>query len=663
MIVDWIAQGHVLLVTVAVVFAPGLLIGAALRLRGLVLWALAPAASLVVLSVLAIGLGAAGVAWSALSAGIGCLVAVAIAFGAGIALGPRRPRAHARWNWPLAAGIGVGAVLGLARIVLYIGEPGAVSQTNDAVFHLNALRWIVETGSASSLDLSGVTGSRAFYPGAWHATTSLVVMVSGASIPVAVNMVSLVIAAGVWPLTIAWLTREASRSAAAAATAAALSPVLIAFPMLMLEWGVLYPYLLSVALLPAAVAVVVAAPRWIGGDGPVEGVTRATVHLAVLLLGALSAIAFSQPATLLAWAILALSFATWWAVPRAARAHGRRRIVLVSAISAFWLVLIGLWIALTRSTSGSHWPPFQGKLAVIADVMLNGQVMLPYAVGASVLMLFGLVVAVLRPDLRWLASAWIIVSGLYVVAAAIGQPFLRRWLVGAWYADPYRLAAVAPVVVIPLAAIGLTTAIGWLLRRRADAATRFVFADRVVAASREPEVRVSWWAVSVATVVGLVSLALAPVVMMPKVIEREWDAESRYAESADSWLSPDERALLEQLDELVPGDARVIGNPSTGTGFGYMLSGRDVFPRTWAHPRTGEWGTIQEGLRDAGTDQAVCDALEVYGDPEFVLDFGEGEETPGRFILPGMTDFDGQPGFELVAEVGDASLWRITACG
>jgi len=166
----------------------------------------------------------------------------------------------------------------------------------------------------------------------------------------------------------------------------------------------------------------------------------------------------------------------------------------------------------------------------------------------------------------------------------------------------------------------------------------------------------------VAAVVVIVPLLVAPVVMMPKVIENEWDEESRYASGPDSWLSPDERALLEDLDDLVSADAVIIANPSTGSGFGYMLSGRDVYPRTWAHPRTAEWKIISESLRDAGTDPAVCEALEVYGSPEFVLDFGEGEATPGRFVLPGMTDFEGQPGFELVAREGDASLWRLTAC-
>jgi hypothetical protein len=170
------------------------------------------------------------------------------------------------------------------------------------------------------------------------------------------------------------------------------------------------------------------------------------------------------------------------------------------------------------------------------------------------------------------------------------------------------------------------------------------------------------WTLAVIGGIGAVSLLVAPVVQMPKIVEGGRDTVSRYTSDGLAFLSPDERALLSRLDTLVPADARVIGNPSTGMGFGYMLSGRDLYPRTWATPRTEEWSILAESLRDAGTDPTVCEALGSYGNAEYVLDFGPGEATPGRFIAPGMTGFEGQPGFELVAREGDASLWRITAC-
>ena len=159
---------------------------------------------------------------------------------------------------------------------------------------------------------------------------------------------------------------------------------------------------------------------------------------------------------------------------------------------------------------------------------------------------------------------------------------------------------------------------------------------------------------------GVVALLTAPMIQMRAVTQGTADAESRYI--TEDYLSPDERALLERLDEHVGEGDRVIGNPSTGMGFGYMLSGVDVYPRTWAAPRTEPWRVIEADLRDAGSEPAVCDALDVYGSPRYVLDFGLGEETPGRYELPGMTGFAGRSGFELVDAQGEASLWRITAC-
>jgi len=661
MIADWLAAWPSVIAAAAVLFAPGLAIGACLRLRGLALWALAPAASVVVLSVLAIVLGAAGIAWSPLSAGIGCVILIAVAFALGRLLPAdlRLASASPARGWLLPTALAVGAVLGGIRVLLYIGAPDAISQTNDAVFHLNALRWIAESGSASSFDVSQVTGSRVFYPAAWHAVSSLTIMLSGSAIPVGVNAVSLITAVVVWSLGITWLTHRAAGSVAAAAAAAVLSPALIAFPMLMLEWGVLYPNLLSVALLPAAAGLVVAAPDWVA-DGARSGrPVGAAVLVAALLAGALGAVAFAQPATLLAWLVIAVSFFTWWALRFALRRPARRRMVFAS-VAAVWAIAIALWLLLSRQTTGSHWPPFEGKLAVLADVLLNGQVMLPFAIGVSALMALGLVRAVMHPPLRWLATGWLVFSGLYIIAASIGQPLLRRWLVGAWYADPYRLAALAPTVVIPLAAIGLVWAIEWIVSRTRARGGANTARDGAKPPAASPA---GWIGVAASAVIVAIGLVAAPVVMMPKVVENDWDDESRYASGPDSWLSTDERALLERLDDLVPADARVIANPSTGSGFGYVLSGREVYPRTWSHPRTSEWRTIMESLRDAGTDPAVCDALAAYGSPEYVLDFGVGEATPGRFLVPGMTDFEGQPGFELIAQEGDASLWRLTACG
>ena len=88
--------------------------------------------------------------------------------------------------------------------------------------------------------------------------------------------------------------------------------------------------------------------------------------------------------------------------------------------------------------------------------------------------------------------------------------------------------------------------------------------------------------------------------------------------------------------------SRALANPSTGAGFGYFFSGSrvDVFRRNWAPPSTDAWNILADDLRDVATDAAVCDALAVYGDPAYVLDFGPGEDRAGRWVCR-MTDFTG----------------------
>ncbi len=539
--------------------------------------------------------------------------------------------------------IGAGILLGIWRLAVYITDPSGISQTNDAVFHMNAVRFILETSNASSLHVNGVISGDSFYPASWHALTSLVVLATGATIPIAANMLTLVIGALIWPLGITWLTRTVTGSDAVAGYAAILSSALHAFPLLMFQWGVLFPNALSTALIPAAAALILSQ----AGRHDDERAVRATVRAAVLGLVVIAALALSQPAALLPWAaILSVraSDALLRRPPRGSRAKA------VASIAGVWIGLGVVWVIVSRGTSGSHWPAFRGKLEVFVDILLNGQLRLPFAFVVSVLMLIGLVVAWRDRRLRWFTIVWLGISALYALVAAIGTPMVRENLLGAWYADPYRIAALAPIAVIPLAALGFAGAFESIMRA--------VRRKRGVDISDRRAMLVS---AAIITVLMILLAAVRPVAM-PAFLEGTFDRESRYIAVEDSYLSPDERVLLEELADLVDEDERVLGNPSTGTGFGYMLSGIDVYPRTWSKPRAEVWSVLANHLRDAGTDPEVCEALDAYADPGYVLDFGPGEQAPGRYLMPGMTDFVGQPGFELVAEVGDASLWRITAC-
>lgn len=637
---DWAALILAVSVGVVLTIAPGLVALAGLGMRGLALAALAPVASVAMVAVAAIALGAVGVGWSIPGLGLVVAIMAALAWALGLVLRLRRrderPAAGAR-SLLLPAGIAVGAAFTAWRLLSYIQDPAGISQTNDAVFHMNAVRYVLDTADASSLHLSSMLGAGSFYPAAWHAFVSAIVLGSGASIPIAANAFTLIIGALIWVLGISWLAQIATGSRRVAAYAAILASALQLFPLLMFQWGVLFPNALSVALTPASIAAGIHALRGLRDRRSAGDLVRA----AALLLVGPAALALAQPASLPIWGLVIVVWFTEWMLHGRPLAHRSTR---VAAVVVAWLVLIAVWLLLSRGTGGSHWPPFRGKAEVFLDIVVNGQMRIAPAWAISALMLIGIVVLCRRSGSRWLVGAWLGLSGLYVLVAAVGMPLVRSGILGAWYADPNRIAAYAPIAVIPLAAVGLARLTTFLSERSAVS-----------------EMAARWTGAVVAAVAMILIIALRAV-PMPAFIEGTFDKDPRYLTTDESYLSIDERMLLEALPEYVGDDAKVIGNPSTGIGFGYMLSGLDVFPRTWSPPRSAAWETVAEDLRDAGDDPAVCAALATLGEPDYVLDFGAGENTPGRFLMPGMTDFAGQPGFELVAERGAAELWRITAC-
>ncbi|GAB3631117.1 hypothetical protein GCM10027421_04700 [Microbacterium shaanxiense] len=653
MITDWIAQSGLIGLAILVLFGPGLLIGAGLRLRGLTLWAAAPAISVGLLAVLAIAFPYLGVRWGHLSVGIAFLLIAAVTWGCSMLLRrgrvPSSVRLPSRGATPmLTIGLVIGGGLNAARLLTYIGVPDAISQTNDAVFHLNALRWIAQTGSASSFDVSGLVGGSTFYPSAWHAVTSLVAL-DNASIPVAVNAVSLVIAAAVWPLGIAYLTRVVSRgNASATALAAALSAGLMAFPQLMFEWGVLYPYALSLAVVPVATALTITTLRAWATARPGERL-RAGIGPLVAGMCAVTATTIAQPSTILVWAVLVML----WASGELMRHHRaaterRRRILIVSVIVAGWLAIAVVWAVLAFLAGIVLWRAYRSPFGALADVLTNGHSQLPPALAMSGLLVVGLVCAIRANRLRWLAVAWIGVSALYVISVATDLPVIKRLLTGPWYGDSFRLAAIVPIVVVPLAAIGLDALVRWIVAFAAARHTRVNRRALTVAA------------MLVTALVGALSVMASPVTLLR--VAAETDEQSRYALNDDSYLSLDEYELLRSLPDLVPSDALIIANPSTGAAFAYVLGEREIIPRTWSPPQSVAWEIISEDLRDASEDDGVCEALAAYGYPDYVLDFGPGDDGPGQYVMPGMTDFEHLSGFELVAGEGDATLWRITAC-
>ncbi|UVS82445.1 DUF6541 family protein [Actinokineospora sp. UTMC 2448] len=659
----WWQLAPAVLATAAMVFLPGYLILRCWAVTGLVAVGTAAPVSIGLMAMCAIAGPYVGVRW-----GIPLVAVPAVAIAAiGLVLRKATPRAMGihgrirrspRSRWTLLAHLGallIPAALITRGLTRMIGAPENISQTYDNVFHLNSIRYILDTGSGSTLTLGGMysAGEKpSTYPAAWHDLVALVVQTTGVSIPAAINAVTLVVGALVWPISAIFLaTRVTGTRPVPVLFAGALSSVFGAFPYLMVDFGVLYPYFLSLALLPVALGLVAMAT----GVGERNGTPRWLAT--VIFLAATPAVALSHPSTFLTLLLFALPIFVV-AVVRyrrilAGRAGAGRYWLLVSLLVAYLLAALALWVRVRPTAEASGWQPIQTIPQAIGQVLTGGLMD-----GGPSWVVFGLTMvavglAMRRQFSQWVFGVYLIAAALFVVVSAVDRPALRDFLTGVWYNDSFRLAALVPLIAVVVCTISGT----WLFLRTRDALVERYPRLARVKFTRESTPAAAGVAFVVAAIVGVVgqysavnyTVAFAQVDYQPQ--------------GEAPLLSPDERALLSRLDEHVPADARIIGNPWTGTALSYAFSGRRTLtPHLAESSIPPDARALMDGLGRLGSDSGLCELVR-ENDAYYVLDFDGRVFWNWPTVFPGLLTVDSNPGLEEVDRQGEAALYRITACG
>lgn len=689
-----------------VLLLPGLLAGAALGVRGPLLAALAPPLSVTVVAGTALVAGAAEVPWgvpvvaaatvgAVLLASLGAL-AVSVAAGrfrppaashatagrlpADGPAGARRPAGASGW---FAVAVAVGGALLAWRITAALPDPSLVSQTYDGPYHLNAVAKVLEDRNASSLHVGTLNvplAGSAFYPAAWHGVVSLVVLVSGVSIPVATLATGLVVAALVWPLSVLALARAvAGDHPAVLLGSGVLAAASGAFPVLLLDFGVLYPNLLAFALLPAVAAAAVAAllPVTVRpGAREAAPERRAAALLAVV--AAVPGLALAHPNALFSAVVVIGPLV----VAAALRAGGLgwsvsgvvgRAGVVVAGAAAVAVTVVGYTVVSSSAAvavlRGTDWEATRSWPRAVYEVLTVAPVGRPVTWPLAVLTLVGIVAALATPRLRWLPVSHAVLGWLYAVAVVLDTP-LSLEVTGYWYNDAFRIGALMPGTAVPLAAVGLLALLRWAGRRGrrpgSTGASTGGGDERVSVHRAGPAGRSAapvGRALGAATVAGLVYVtSLGPSQTVPYL------ALTEAYDPADpvGLLTADERALLDRLPRHVPADDAVIGNPWDGSAFAWALTGREtIYPHLTTNLE-GARGVVAEELVLAGEDPQVCEAVAELDAP-WVLDFGPqylwGGDPDGRDRrYPGVEAAVDTGALELVDEVGDARLYRVEAC-
>jgi hypothetical protein len=576
----------------------------------------------------------------------------------------------------VGAGLAAGSALTGRALLRGIGSPGTASQGWDPIFHLNALRWIQESGNATPWGIAPIfgAGTPTYYPSGWHSTVALFPDVTAAA-----NLSSIVIGAIIWPIGLAFLASMVlPRHPAVWALTPLLGASFVSFPFAQLLRSGQWPNGLATALVPATAAVAILLLRRLtsgerGSGEPAageRGVPRRGEHI---LLGAICAAALggcvaAHPSTIFATAVAVLPFVVAGLLPLFLRGLRRRPRLTGAATGAAVLAVALLYSALAGSKLLAGVMAYRRAVrAVIPDSLNLALFDLPqfpalhapspddFNLVVGLLAIFGAVVAVFVKEARPLAVSWLAFVVLYVLAAGPENGF--RWLTGFWYKDTQRIAPFIAMAGSILAALTIVVV------------TRAVI--RAVSARLADAPASGRWNVPAALFIGCV-VVISGAIYFSSAAYRSADrvavAAQNYVVSGkpgDGVLSSGEQAFIQSAGAMLPADAVVIGDPFNGETYFYALTGRHVVYTQLGAPTASSAAKelLRTGFNRLHTDKSVCAALLKVGATHFYQDVAGGSHGSASLKRwPGFYNVSTEQGFEQVAAAGGRALYRITAC-
>jgi D-galactosaminyltransferase len=474
------------LIALFLLIAPGAIIARITQLTWPVAIVVGPALTYGVVALAIIPFGALRIPWN------GWTALIALAVVCLLMTGLQRPLARYRdtesggggiHGWPaltVAAGVLLGGVLIMWAAYRGITHWQSIPSTWDAVWHANEVRFILDTGQASSTHMGELrnveTHQPLYYPSVFHALTAVFCQLTGAAPTTGYTLSS--VAASVWlfPSSAAMLTWFLLRrittpllAAGAAATSAALSASFTSVPYV--EFGV--------AAMPNLAAYGVAIPTFVLVTSTCQH--RDRIPTAVLaLVGVLSV-------HLTGGFIVILFLLAWWLLD--ARRHpvrGRTADLLTLALVAVptALILAPQFIGVAHQAdiiAGHAFPSFKTvKQGVIDALFLHTRHLndFPIQYGLVALSVIGMAI-LLYKRIWWPPVLWLVLT---VATIYSGAPFHNA--VGAaiemfsqfFYNDPRRLTAVVTMLVTPMAGIAVFA----MVLAVVAAAKRFVKAPAAV---------------------------------------------------------------------------------------------------------------------------------------------------------------------------------------
>lgn len=458
--------GFGVLIAVLLLILPGAVVALAGRLRWYVALGMGPVLTYGVVGLAIIPFGAIGIGWNAWTALLALAIVTAAVFGLRILLARYRatdPTADEVSLWPaltVAAGVILGALL--IGIAAWRGMPywQSIPSNWDSVWHANTIRWILDTGQASSTHMGELrnveTHAQLYYPSVFHALGAVLAQLTGAAPTTAYTLSSLAAAVWLFPLSAGLLTWQLLRSrgtsqwrtAGAAATAAALSASFTSVPYVEFD----------TASMPNMAAYGIAIPAFVLIASSLRN--RDRIPMAVIALVGVFSVHITGGVVVVTFVV------AWWlldALWRPVLGRARDFLTLVVIAVPTLAVLLPQFLGVLQQAeviAGHAFLTHQGRKRTLFNaVVQHTRHLNDYPIQNVIVALAGAgFVLLLTKRIWWPAAVWLV---LIVAIVHSGAPFggPLGTIIGKYsdlfYSDPRRLSAVVTLLLTPMAGIAL----------------------------------------------------------------------------------------------------------------------------------------------------------------------------------------------------------------
>lgn len=597
-----------------------------------------------------------------------------------------------------------------------IRNPSWFLQSADNYAHLAYITRSVQSGIYSMLHAAFYTGARpefqtpffdeGFYPTLFHSFAAVTAAITGLNEVLTENVVWFVFVAVIYPVGVcALLQTIGKKNLVASVLTSFVVFAQLAFPLRMVTVHAVFPNVAGFCLVPTVVAVFILSFNEKTSCKEVCTSTHSVqkfsvnVHTLCLCFMGIIALALVHPSADFLWAIFVLPFVLCNLLPSFVQYLSKKfeltkpkRIILLICLECVILgFAIGMWnIVLNSSfmapTVNFLWEIYVDPIKSIITLLNFGLLMNMPQILFAVAFWIGFVSCILNKNYRWLTLAFLMTAVIYVASLSDVLP-IKRFFSGFWYTDPERTAAMVAIAAVPVAIIGMETAItllfdlikhgiktvkegnkGEKINSENSACTISANGDQ---SSCKPCMFIKNSGILMCIIAVLWGCALLSPWDLASLPRRE-RSELRYG---IIWLNevfePREHTTYKASeDEFVKkalqivGNDLVVNNPYDGSLVLNSLYGMNIFYRAKVESEELPQSVIiRTKLNEVATNPEVQQAVRKTGARYVLLLDLENPALLGdqSYFFSGLQITDKDPGFEVVLREGPYRLYRITA--